>query len=219
MFSARFVTVFGLAATVGFIVANCGGSDSSSNSNGLNCPATNGGVTCNAEQTKAYGDCLQSKCDTAFQGCYGAGYKSGSFSGACGTWIGCYAKCSCDKTCQAMCGAPPAECLTCISAQVSPCVTSSGCVSPTCTGTGTGGSGGGGSGGASGTGGSGAGGAGGGGGGGGGTCADLTKCCNSLADANQKATCNMAVMASMSAGGDFYCGQVLMVYKASGVCK
>jgi hypothetical protein len=211
MLSARFVTVFGLAATVGFIIANCGGSDSSSTNN-LNCPPSNTGAgTCSAEQTKAYSDCLQNKCDSAYQACFGSGYKSGSFGGACGTWIGCYAKCPCgDTACRGACGLPPADCQACTVNQLGPCQMNAGCTYPTCTGTGTGGSGGG-------TGGSGGGGAG---GGGGGTCSDLAKCCNSLADASQKSACNMAVTGAMQPGlGDAYCGQILMVYRAGGVCK
>jgi hypothetical protein len=237
MISARFVTVFALAAGVGFIVANCGGSDSSSATNGLSCPTSSGTAACTAAQVKPYSDCVESKCGSAFQECYGSGYKSGSFSGPCGTWIGCYAKCNCDKTCQSACGLPPAECNTCLSTKVTPCVLGAACTYPMCNGTGgSGGAGGSGSGGNGGAGGSGsggnggaggsgsggsggAGGAGGGGGTGGGTCADLTKCCNSMTNASQKASCDMALMASMQAGGDFYCNQILMVYRVAMVCQ
>jgi hypothetical protein len=201
MLSARFVTVFGLAATVGFIIANCGGSDSSSTPSGLACPTTSGG-SCSAAENKAYGDCIQNKCDGAYQMCLGSGYKSGSFSGACGAWIGCYAKCNCDKACQANCGQPSGECTTCLTAQVSPCVLSSGCAAPACTGGGTGGSGGG-------TGGSG--------GGGTGTCSDLMKCCAAIADASQKSACQNALTGAMMAG-DQYCGLLLTQFRASKLC-
>ena len=216
MHTARFLTVFALAAGAGFIVANCGGSDSSSNSGGLTCPNSSGSTgTCSAEQTKAYGDCVQSKCDSAYQACLGSGYKSGSFGGACGSWIGCYAKCNCDKNCQGLCAAPPAECQTCLIAQVTPCQLNSGCTPPTCTGTG-GSGGGGGSGGSAGTGGSGGGGTGGT-GGGGLTCSDLMKCCNAMTDAMMKASCQQA-LAGVMAGGDQACGGVLSIYRASGLC-
>jgi len=211
MLSARFVTVFVFAAGLGFVAANCGGDDSGSSTNNLVCPSNTGGGTCTAEQNKTYSDCIMSKCDSAFQTCYGAGYKSGNFSGPCQSWIACYAKCACnDMACRNACGFPMGECLTCATMTGS-CVSSSGCMAPVCTGSGTGGSGGGG--GASGTGGAG------GGGGGSGTCADLMKCCASMTNAQLKMACDAQYNALKSqAGGDSACGMLAAQYKAGGLC-
>jgi hypothetical protein len=218
MFSARFLTVFALAAGFGFVVANCGSSDDAgSSSNNLNCPSNTGGGTCTAEQNKAYSDCIIGKCDAKYQACLGAGYKSGSYSGPCGTWIGCTAKCGCgDMMCRSACGLPDQACQTCFSGELAQCVLASGCTAPVCTGGGTGGSGGGTGGSGGGTGGSG-GGTGGSGGGGGGTCADLMKCCNAMTNADSKASCNQAYMGVM-AGGDQACGGVLAIYRANKLC-
>ena len=216
MHSARFVTVFALATGVGFAVANCGGSDSTSSTNsGLTCPSNTGTGTCTAEQNKAYGDCVLAKCDSTYQMCLGSGYKSGSFSGPCGSWIGCYAKCNCDKACQQQCGLPPAECQTCLFEKVTPCATSSGCMAPVCTGGGTGGSGGstgtgGGGGGSTGTGGS---------GGGGSACTDLMKCCASATNAQIKTACDAQYNTLKAQGGtDTVCTMLAMQYKAAGYC-
>ena len=233
MFSARFVTVFGLAATVGFAAASCGSSDSSSSSSGLTCPTSSGTGTCTAAQNKAYGDCVQSKCDGAYKMCFGDSYKSGSFGGPCAVWIGCSAKCNCDTTCMGTCGLAPPDCRTCLMGPLTQCVVKSSCVPPVCSGGGTGGSGGGtggsgggtgGSGGnAGGSGGGGAGGSGGGGaggsGGGSGTCADLMRCCANAINAQIKAACQMQLeMIKNMPGADEACGQLAGYYKMSGNC-
>jgi hypothetical protein len=191
MNSARFLTVFALAAGAGFIAANCGGSDSSSNNNNLYCGSPGSGA-CTSEQVKPYSDCIQGKCDSAFTACYGAGYKTGSFSGPCGTLITCQSKCGCnDSACRAACGQPSAECQTC-GVSLGTCVASSGCTFPTCGGADAGG-------------------------GGGTTCADLKKCCDSIADAAQKAQCNMFY--EQVKGVEQACAGSLNIYRASKVCQ
>jgi hypothetical protein len=204
MLSARFLTVFAFAAGVGFVAANCGGSDSSSSSNNLVCPTKTGTGTCTAEQNKAYSDCVTSKCDAQYQMCLGAGYKSGSYGGPCGAWVGCTAKCGCDdQNCRTACGLPPMECQTCFTGQLTACLGSSGCTAPVCTGTGTGGSGGG-------TGGT---------GGGSGTCNDLMRCCASMTNPQLQMACNAQYNALKGqAGSDNACGMVAAQYKASGLC-
>jgi hypothetical protein len=207
MFSARFVTVFALAAGVGFVAANCGSDGGSSSTGGLNCPPT-GQSNCTAEQTKPYTDCIFSKCDSQYQACFGAGYKSGSFGGTCQAYIACFSKCGCgDNACRAACPAPTGECQTCLT-QLGTCTIGAGCTPPTCGGGGAGGGGGGGGGGA-----------GGGGGGGSGTCADLMKCCASATNASIKQACEAQYNALKGqAGSDMACGLIAGQYKAGGLC-
>jgi len=214
MFSARFLTVFALAAGFGFVAANCGSSDSSSSLGGLNCPPS-GQSNCTAEQVKPFTDCLYGKCDAQFQACYGAGYKSGSFGGVCQTYIGCFAKCACgDNNCRIACGSPMGDCATC-QMNLGLCVGSAACPAPNCGG-GTGGSGAGTGGSGGGTGGT-SGGTGGTGGPTGGTCADLMKCCNAMTNADQKAQCNQAYTSVMAAG-EQACSGILMIYRANKLC-
>jgi hypothetical protein len=213
MFSARFVTVFALAAGIGFMASNCGSSDDGgSSNNNLNCPSNTGTGTCTAEQNKAYSDCIISKCDAQYQACLGAGYKSGSYSGPCGAWIGCTAKCGCgDTACRSACGLPDATCQACFTGQLATCVTSSGCTAPVCTGTGTGGTGGG-------TGGTG-GGTGGTGGSTTGGCGALMKCCASANNASIKSACEAQYNALKSqAGSDMACSLLAGQYKMAGYC-
>jgi hypothetical protein len=208
MSSARVVTAFALAASVGFIVANCGGSSSSDTNSAINnisC-SMSGTSTCTAAQTKPYTDCLFSKCDAAFTACYGSGYKSGTFSGPCSTYITCLSKCGCsDSACRTACGQPSAECISC-ETMIGTCVLSAGCMYPTCTGAAgaDGAAGAGGAGGAGGT------------GGGGSGCAGLTACCNAMTMAAQKAQCLQAVSGLMS--NDQACSSLLAVYRAGQQC-
>jgi hypothetical protein len=200
MVRARVVTAFVLAASAGFVAANCGSSsDSGSGSNPLTCPSGEA-TRCTAEQNKAYADCLVGKCDAAFQMCGGAGYKSGNFSGPCATLLACQSKCGCgDTACRAACGTGSAECLNCSLQTISPCISSSGCMLPVCTGTGTGGAAGAGTGGTAGTGTGGTGGTGTGGTGGGGTsCAALNTCCAAIVDAQIKMACQASIAEAMN---------------------
>ncbi len=171
---------------------------------GMACPSGSQQGSCTAAESKAYGDCIITKCDSQYSMCLGSGYKTGTFGGPCGTWMTCQSKCGCnDSACVTACGQPPAACSTCIQS-LSSCVLNSGCQIPTCAG-------GGGAGGAG-------GGAGGAGGGAGGTCADLARCCASVTNAGVKMACD-AQYNTLKGAGDFACGQVLNVYKMQNLCK
>jgi hypothetical protein len=225
MVSARLVTAFVLAASVGFVIANCGGSSDSSSSSGVfSCPMNDQQSKCTAEQNKMYSDCLISKCDAQFQACYGSGYKSGSFSGACGPYLTCISKCGCtDMACKSACTITP-DCQTCITGMLAGCALSSGCTLPVCTGTGTGGTAGAGTGGTAGAGTGGAGGAGtggaGGSGGGGTGCAALSTCCAAFADAGAKMACQQALaeFQMLGAQGDQACTQAVSLYRQMHLC-
>jgi hypothetical protein len=219
MVSARAVTAFVLAASAGFVVANCGSSSDSGSSGlgALSCPSGSNAGMCTAEQNNAYANCLIGKCDTQFQACYGPGYKSGTFSGPCATYLNCVTKCGCgDTACRAACTVG-SECTTCLGS-VANCALSSGCALPVCNGTGgtagagTGGTAGTGTGGTAGTGTGGAGGT----GGGTGNCAALNACCASIANAQLKMACQM--QAGLIQGNDQTCAALLSSYRAAAVC-
>ncbi|MCK6535837.1 MAG: hypothetical protein L6Q84_22950 [Polyangiaceae bacterium] len=150
-----------------------------------------GGNTC-----KEYTDCAQAKCDTEYQECLGAGYKSGSFSGGkCETYMNCVTACNCDTTCTSKCTMDSA-CQGCMTGTLASC-TSSKCSAELQQCAGTGGAG---SGGAS----------------GGGTCADLEACCNKLSGSDQ--TNCTTTYNQIKAGGDAACNTLLQTYKSSGKC-
>jgi hypothetical protein len=197
MLSARFVTAFALAASVGFVAANCGSSSDSSPSSGLGgvaCPAGDNASKCTAEQNKAYSDCIIGKCDSALQMCAGAGYKSGNFSGACGPLFACQSKCACgDNACKAACGTGAAECTTCAFQTLLPCFASSNCMAPVCTGTADAGS-----------------------TGGGASCTALSTCCAAIANPQVKAACQANVTGSM--GNEQACAALLGGLRASMQC-
>ena len=173
------------------------------------------GTTCTQAELDAYSTCFATACDATFQMCYGPGFKSGQFSGACGTYEACASKCACDDTaCASACGTPPAACTTCLAGLLS-CAFS--CPLP-CATAGLGGSFGGlgrsfgGLGGSFG----GLGGSFGGLGGssGSGTClADALACCNRAAAANQTA-CTTAYQA-ITALGETACAAGLPTLKST----
>jgi hypothetical protein len=152
------------------------------------------GSACTQAELDAYATCVITGCDATFQACYGPGFKSGQYSGPCGTHEDCLSKCDCNDTaCRTACGTAPTECTTCQLGLVScvlPCV-------PACATAGLGGSFGGLGGSFGGPGGSfgGLGGS-----SGSGTClADALACCNRAAAANQTA-CNTAYQAISGLG-------------------
>lgn len=150
-----------------------------------------GGNTC-----KEYTDCAQAKCDTEYQECLGAGYKSGSFSGGkCETYMNCVTACNCDTTCTSKC-TMDSTCQGCMTGTLASCTTSN-CSAELQKCAGTGGAG---SGGAS----------------GGGTCADLEACCNKLSGSDQ--TNCTTTYNQIKAGGDAACNTLLQTYKSSGKC-
>ncbi len=114
-------------------VLGCGDGGSSSGGQGIvGCFGTPG-QTCTGVDT--FETCVESHCDSQAQACFGSGYKSGSYGGSCGAFIGCTSKCSCgDMACQSAClGQLTNDCSTC-SQTFSTCEESSGCARPVCTG-------------------------------------------------------------------------------------
>ena len=198
--------------------------------NPMMCTGAGSGATntCTATETTTYGNCVQAACNTTYTTCLGAGYKTGTYGGACGTWFKCASACPCtDTTCLLACGPPSADCTTCLQ-QFSTC--SATCTEPACysTASGSGGASGAHTGGASGTSTGGAPGTSTGGVSGSatggtsgtatGTCADLTNCCNKAADATTKLDCTSttaAVQSLVNAGmltqaqADASCAQLL----------
>lgn len=127
---------------------------------------------CTQQELQAYSSCISTNCDSTYKECYGDDYKSGSFSGACGDYIGCINACACsDVSCYQKCPQPSAACTSC-SEKLSTC--SQKCTVPDCmkpdidSGTGNGK-----------------------------TCADLSTCCEGIEDADMKSACEQA-----AAGGN-----------------
>src|SRR4029077_8431019 len=81
---------------------------------------------CTAEQNQVYDDCVFDRCDAPYQMCFGAGYRSGTFSGPCGSYVNCLARCSCNDTaCRGACGTVDTACQNCLFDQLVSCVMSS----------------------------------------------------------------------------------------------
>jgi hypothetical protein len=185
------------------------------------------GTTCTQAELDGYSACFATACDPTFQMCYGPGYKSGQYSGPCGTYETCASKCACNDTaCTSACGTTPTDCTSCLAGLLS-CAFS--CPLPACFTSGLGGSFGGfggsfggfggsfggfgGSFGGFGLGGS-FGGLGLGGSSGSGTClADGVACCNRAAAANQTA-CTTAYQA-IAALGETACAAGLPTLKST----
>ncbi len=212
----RNIFIFGFAAgIVGLVVACSGGGDSSSsgganngNSSGTSgspgtssgssgsssndskfktCPSTTG-TTCTEAEMKPYTDCLLQKCDAEYAKCYGADFKNGSFSGACGTWMTCVQKCACgDTQCILKCE-PDEACQTCVtSSAIDTCGDS--CTEPACSANGTPDD-------------------------DAKTCADLEACCDGMTDAGKKQACEAVV----GKGDDAQCGSAYTGFKGSADC-
>jgi hypothetical protein len=183
-------------AVLAFALGSCGGDSGgggpgSSATSGFFCPSTNAS-SCKQSDVDAYGTCVQGKCGAETKLCFGDNYQNGTFAGACATWAACYGKCACgDTACRTACGAPTGECTSCL-LKISTCTTTSGCTPPVCTAdagsTPVGGS-----------------------------CADLQACCNSIANAQVKASCNAQVTAAATAGAQ-YCTTVLTGLRGAGQC-
>ena len=109
------------------------GSNPSSGRGGLGECFGSTGQTCTG--VDAFESCVESHCDSQAQACYGSGYKSGSYGGPCGGFLGCVTKCACgDTSCQSGCLSQlTSDCSTC-SQTFSSCQQSSGCAQPVCTG-------------------------------------------------------------------------------------
>lgn len=147
--------------------------------------------SCTQAEIDAYDNCPINNCDAELQECFGSGYKTGSFGGACGTYVSCSQKCACgDTACQQACGLPDQNCQTCLQ-KYSSCYQAK-CPEPACmkTGSSTSST----SSSSSSTGGTAK------------TCADLQTCCNGLTDAQKKSTCLQGYDA-IKASGDAACAQ------------
>lgn len=200
----KIFTVGFVAGIVGLALACDGGDESSSSGgNGTSSGASGGngsafkdcsittGTSCTEAEMKPYSDCLLSKCDAAYKKCYGDGYRSGSFSGPCGTWIACVQKCDCSDTgCILACQSDDA-CQTCAS-EVESCHDT--CEEPECSKQGVPDSGDGGS----------------------ATCADLQACCDSMEPGEKKDGCQSAKDGSN--GDDATCAQYYGTFKAASLC-
>lgn len=170
------------------------------------------GTTCTQAELDAYSSCFTTACDATFQMCYGPGFKSGQFSGPCGTYEACTSKCACtDSACVSACGTQPADCTSCLVGGLLTC--SASCTRPACFSSGLGGASGSGLGGRFGGFGGTFGGFGGtvgglglGGTAGSGTClADALACCN-RASATDKSACMTGYQALVSLGEQLCAG-------------
>ena len=153
--------------------------------------------TCTQAETDSYNSCITGMCDTQYQAALGSGYKTGSYGGACGTYITCTQACACNDTaCYMKCGQPDAACTTALTS-ASTCAMNK-CPPPACLTAGK-------DAGTSGTSGSS--------GGGMHTCAELMACCAKIADPNTKSACDQTYTAVMSS--DANCNAVYPSYAAS----
>lgn len=131
---------------------------------------------CTQQELQTYSSCISTNCDSTYKECYGDDYKSGSFSGACGDYIGCINACDCsDVSCYQKCPQPSGACTSC-SEKLSTCAQK--CTIPDCmkpdvdSGSGSGK-----------------------------TCSDLSTCCAGQSDADLKSACEQAA----AGGNDAVC--------------
>lgn len=131
------------------------------------CPSTGTSTSnCKSGELETYSTCVQDKCDGEYKKCLGPDYKTGTFAGACGSYVTCTNACACeDNTCRMKCTLS-AECSSCFSG-FGTC--SQACTVPACASQGSSGTSG-----ASGT-------------AGGKTCAELETCCNAKTGASKDA--------------------------------
>ena len=109
-----------------------GGTSGSSGTftSGINKCGGTSSTNCTPEQVKQYDECFATACDSKFAECYGAGWKSGTYAGPCGTYIACFNACACgDTACFTKCPDPSAECSDC---RIRSSSCSDGCKLPTC---------------------------------------------------------------------------------------
>jgi hypothetical protein len=129
----------GTAGTTGIdsgIATGTGGTTSGGRSALGSCSSSSSQV-CTGEE--AYSTCITQACSAQITACYGPAYASGTYAGACTTFLKCQAACPCDSTattCETNCTSQfmtDATCMTCLQTY-SACVKTSGCVAPVCTG-------------------------------------------------------------------------------------
>jgi hypothetical protein len=199
----KYLWTLGIATTAIVIGTACGGSSGGGTAGGG--AGTNGSCATGMgapAKGSACASCLQAHCATETNGCYGAGWQSGNFSGGgCSELVTCSAACACgDTSCQGACVPKvTAACTTCSSA-VSSCQSShcsTECSTTTSGGAGTGG-------GVAGAGATSA------------TCADLAKCCASTSlPAQSMSGCTQVVQSK----NDSVCGQLYDSLNMVGYCK
>lgn len=140
MASIRFILGTALAASALAVACSSSttGSGSSGGTSGSSGTFTSGinkcggtsSTNCTPEQVKQYDECFATACDSKFAECYGAGWKSGTYAGPCGTYIACFNACGCgDTACFTKCPDPSAECSDC---RIRSSSCSDGCKLPTC---------------------------------------------------------------------------------------
>jgi hypothetical protein len=150
---------------------------------------------CTEADLKPYSDCFNTKCESKYKECYGPNYLSGSFSGACGTYITCTQKCDCAASNYASCVQACVQDSACTECAKGFVTCTNGCTLPACATAGT-------SSGTSGTSGSPS----------GATCATLQACCDKLAG-SAKTGCESAKNAA--SGSDATWGGIYdALYKA-----
>lgn len=150
------------------------------------CASSSTPASCKQSDLDTYSSCVQDKCDTEYQKCYGAGYKDGNFGGACGTYVACVQKCGCNNTsCVTACGQPDSDCSTCLQGFAT---CSQGCTLPACYAESTPDSGAG----STAT----------------HTCAQLTACCAKVASGALQDACN----STASSGQDAQCSAVYSAF-------
>ncbi|MDB5215066.1 MAG: hypothetical protein JWO86_2993, partial [Myxococcaceae bacterium] len=86
--------------------ATSGGTSGSGVVGGSKCGTSGSSTsTCTQAETDSYNSCLTTMCDAQYQAALGSGYKTGSYGGACGTYITCTQACACNDTaCYMKCG-------------------------------------------------------------------------------------------------------------------
>jgi hypothetical protein len=193
----------GLGGASGSPGGGAGGALANPNPTGL-CPADT--ATCTQVEWNAYTTCIANACDSQYQVCLGAGYRSGTFTGPCGPWAQCLSGCGCGNAgCRAACPDQTADCASCY-ASVSTCLLS--CNIPACAVTAGAPDAGAGGGTDAASGGDAAAGA---------NCAALLACCNAISDPTQKSDCTDSYSMIVSYG-DRACGQILDEFMMIGYC-
>lgn len=206
---AGVAVIFGLAALFGATACKNGGSGGEGGggggasqdppvvlppTNGQSCQGQSGGTCSDQAAIDAYSSCVIETCDAQYKQCFGDGYASGSFGGACKDLMDCASKCmDCDQACIKACTDQDfvGACKDCVVGPIASCVvdsiTSGTCKLP-CGPAATSG----------------------------GACDDLEACCNSMSGADQ--TSCLSTASQVKLGGDAACSAVLANYKNGGVC-
>jgi hypothetical protein len=192
-----------LVSSVASLFTGCGSDDDKGSgskpsaaqlASGEGCADQSGMGAASDCDTSSYANCLETQCSAQYQGCLGAGYKSGDLSGGrCEEFMNCTLA-SADP-CSATDCVPSDDCTACLS-EIANCAFGAACELPECAGGGAA------TPGASPT--------------SGGGCAALMTCCASLTGTDQT-DCNDTMN---SLGGlDQACDAALSIYQASGTCQ